>query len=64
MPEPSLLRTHPPTAERVERLLSLYAEAEPVILPTPLPDPRRIGSELPLGLEPGRPRFHATGYWY
>lgn len=64
MPEPSLLRTHPPTSERIERLLSLYAEAEPASLPTPLPDRRRIGPDHPFGLEPGRPRFRATGYWY
>ena len=61
MPEPSLLRTHPPTAERVERLLSLLAEAE-----TPGYPAGPIGHWLPpaLGSTTGQPRFRATGYWY
>ena len=61
MPEPSLLRTHPPTEQRVERLLSLLAEAES---PGWSEDP--VGPRLPpaFGLGGGRPRFRATGYWY
>lgn len=61
MPEPSLLRTHPPTEERVERLLSLLGEAETPGWPE---DP--IGRRLPsvLGLGAGRPRYRVTGYWY
>ena len=59
MPEPSLLRTHPPTEERIRRLLSLY-EAEPV---APLP-PSRL--QLPGHLPPvaPRPRFRRYGFWY
>jgi heat shock protein HtpX len=61
MPEPSLLRTHPPTEERIERLLSLLGEAETPAWPT-----GSIGQRLPplLDLGVGRPRFRATGYWY
>ncbi len=61
MPEPSLLRTHPPTRERIERLLSLLGEAETPAWPT-----GPIGQGLPplLDLGAGRPRFRATGYWY
>lgn len=61
MPEPSLLRTHPPTAERIERLLSLLGEAESPTYPE-----GRIGQRLPasLGLGAGAPRFRASGYWY
>lgn len=61
MPEPSLLRTHPPTEQRVERLLSLLGEAESPGWPDEL-----IGQRLPpaFGLGAGQPRFRATGYWY
>jgi heat shock protein HtpX len=61
MPEPSLLRTHPPTEERIERLLSLLGDAETPAWPT-----GPIGQRLPplLDLGAGRPRFRATGYWY
>jgi heat shock protein HtpX len=66
MPEPSLLRTHPPTDERVERLLSLYAEAEPTGSIAQVLRHEPVGPRLPvgLGLDSGRPRFRATGYWY
>jgi heat shock protein HtpX len=61
MREPSLLRTHPPTAERVGRLLSLYGEAASPILPTSRPTEALPGTLL----RPcGRPRFRAWGYWY
>ena len=60
MPVPSLLRTHPPTDERVRRLLSLYGEAES------RPFPTGQGVAPPLGLVPsgGRPRWHRTGAGY
>ncbi len=60
IPEPSLLRTHPPTEERIRRLMSLYAP-EPYI---------RIGGEPELALPGhfarimGRPRWRATGAWF
>jgi len=61
MPEPSLLRTHPPTEERIERLLSLLGEAERPTYPE-APIDRRWPPTL--GLDAGTPRFRATGYWY
>ena len=66
MPEPSLLRTHPSTEERIERLLSLYAEAEPSNLLAPALGRGRIPHGLLPGpsLDGGRPRFRASGYWY
>lgn len=60
IPEPSVLRTHPPTAERIRRLLSIRAPrpaAEfrrdaPILLPEVLPRHRP------------RPRWRVTGLWY
>lgn len=58
--EPSLLRTHPPTEERVRRLLDLQ-QREP---------PRSFGEvpirTLPRGFAPPhrRPRWRASGLWY
>lgn len=64
IPEPSLLRTHPPTEERIRRLLSLY-EAVPAermaargLLPERLVLPDHF---VPAG---GRPRFRRFGVWY
>lgn len=59
MPEPSLLRTHPPTAERIERLLSLYVDAAEPITAGPL------RHALPAGLaQAGPPRYRRLGFWY
>jgi len=63
VPEPSLLRTHPPTEDRVERLLSLVPDSrEP---PTRLPSGSqpRIPREL-LARDLRVPRRHMTGLWY
>lgn len=61
MPEPSLLRTHPPTKERVERLLSLLGEAEtPPWLDAAAA--RRLPGNLAPGLGP--PRYRWPGFWY
>lgn len=63
LPEPSLLRTHPPTEQRVERLRALYGRAREA--PAPLWD---FGDAVPR--QPGWPRTVATprgrlvGYWY
>lgn len=64
IPGPSVLRTHPPTAERVRRLLELGARER---LPRPVlasaPDRARdpfgfLQQHLPL------PRWHVSGLWY
>jgi len=59
VPEPSLLRTHPPTEERVRRLLSLE--------PEPAARPVRVAVE-PLWVQrapPRRaPRWRFTGLWH
>jgi len=58
MPDPSLLRSHPPTDERIRRLLAVqappgeHAAAQPVRLARHLPV---IGTQ---------PRWRPTGLWY
>lgn len=60
IPDPSVLRTHPPTEERIRRLHALSGRDL-----APL-EPR----ERPVALQGGyppvvrRPRFHAHGLWY
>ena len=60
LPEPSLLRSHPPTEERVKRLLSLYR-------PAPV---EHFGEDFPIELRRGnlrlhdRPRWRITGLWH
>jgi heat shock protein HtpX len=71
LPDPSLLRTHPSTEERIRRLLSL--EERPEILGHEL---ERIGGPAPV-ISAGRrptsrpwpppmrpPRWHVTGLWH
>lgn len=55
-PEPSWLRTHPPTAERIAKLLQL--------LPAQ-PSPRPIASSFVPGATamPRPPRWHPGGFW-
>ncbi len=56
LPDPSLLRTHPPTEERVRRLRALgLAAAAPV-------DWQVEAGGLPRAARP--PRWHASGLWY
>lgn len=60
LPEPSLLRSHPPVQERIRRLLSLYP-------PTPI---ERFGESEPFELDGRRgrinprPRWRITGLWH
>lgn len=65
VPEPSLLRTHPPTEERIRRLLELA--------PRPVHVAPRSFREDDLTLDPldwsshppgRRPRWHLNGLWY
>lgn len=56
-PDPAILRTHPPTEERIERLLEL-APARSIRLPDLEPGfrpPRRVAM---------RPRWRINGLWY
>jgi len=55
IPEPSLLRTHPPTRERVARLRALGATRQDRFLGGPAWFPPA---------EPARPRFHRSGLFY
>jgi heat shock protein HtpX len=58
IPEPSLLRTHPPSEERIARLMELARArpAEPAFHRGAMPEPR-----FP---RPSAPRFHRSGLWF
>ena len=60
IPDPSLLRTHPRTSDRVERLLKLRGLEKPQIEMSEQP------SSIPRRYTPivGGPRFHSLGLWY
>ncbi len=62
IPDPSLLRTHPPTADRIQRLLDLReTRALYEILPYwNVPDP---WNEIDYR-DCARPRWHRTGTWF
>ncbi len=59
IPDPSLLRSHPRTEERIRRLLDLRVEAPPVETRETAVWPR---ASLPS--PPERPRQRITGLWY
>jgi heat shock protein HtpX len=60
LPDPSLLRTHPPTQERIERLLELEPAAAAV------PHPPSVASLASAAFPPveRRPGWHLNGVWY
>lgn len=63
IPEPSLLRTHPPTEERVKRLLELKGDLRQNVLTQPhrnLFDEWDLGS----GQRIRKPRWHINGLWH
>lgn len=61
LPDPSLLRTHPPTEERIARLLEL-APAPRGLAPL---GPLGLGGLGSFGAPPSRPpRWHLGGLWY
>ncbi|MCG6861785.1 MAG: zinc metalloprotease HtpX [Chromatiaceae bacterium] len=65
IPDPSLLRTHPPTAERVRRLLELRErERLPQILSNSLYREPRSSLDILTDRSPLRPRWHISGLWY
>ncbi len=59
IPDPSLLRSHPKTEERIRRLLDLRVETPPFETRDGAVRPR-----APLRPTPGRPRQRITGLWY
>lgn len=64
LPDPSLLRTHPPTRQRIDRLMELIPQEElrrPLALP--LDDPRELLALLARGGSRA-PRWHITGLWH
>lgn len=58
MPDPSLLRTHPPTEERIRRLLALQAAPAEHVMAHPV----RLARHMPVIETP--PRWRSTGLWY
>lgn len=59
IPEPSLLRTHPPTEERVRRLIELAPGDH-----SPDLGPQSATEALQLDRAPRAPRYHWSGTWY
>ncbi len=60
IPDPSLLRSHPPTEERIERLMSLYPPAR---LAAP-PGADDIAPPADLPWRRRQPRWRITGLWH
>jgi heat shock protein HtpX len=58
-PEPSVLRSHPVTEERIRRLVELSQE----IAPPDLPDGREAHHSM-VPSSPPRPRWRKSGLWY
>ncbi|MBX2855900.1 MAG: M48 family metalloprotease, partial [Rhodobacteraceae bacterium] len=61
IPQPSLLRTHPPTAERITRLKA-FAAAHPEA--RPLESVAAFTAPTLAQRPPAPPRLHWTGLWY
>ncbi len=62
VPAPSVLRTHPPTEDRVRRIMALKADLQPTQW-----SPGRLKTEHVNKLSPGKskpPHWHASGLWY
>ena len=59
IPEPSLLRTHPPTEERIQRLRSLQAQPSPA-----LGFSDELGQDFLPQAPPRAPRWHPWGLWW
>lgn len=60
MPEPSLLRTHPPTEQRIARLRQLTPSRDR----PPGPSAREMRIPVSVATIPDPPRLHWTGLWY
>lgn len=61
-PQPALLRTHPPTEERVSRLLELAPDQPTAPLRVPHSVRRELTATYPRIQR--RPRWHVSGLWY
>lgn len=69
IPEPSLLRTHPPTEERIRRLLEFHRSTSlhPFLPGQMLQGQNAANETLPLGFvvhHPRDPRRRMSGFWY
>jgi heat shock protein HtpX len=65
LPEPTLLCTHPPTAQRIERLMELVSQDDrlPRHISLPREDPWELLPLLSRGID-RTPRWHITGLWH
>jgi heat shock protein HtpX len=64
VPVPSVLRTHPPTQERVRRLLSLEPDSPALRMPGRREQYRPAPWGLPGFVAVGQPKYHWPGVWY
>ncbi len=65
LPEPSVLRTHPPTEERIQRLRTLQLSGEEVSAPSMTGSPRQILNEHFSPQRKSRsPRWRVSGLWH
>lgn len=60
VPEPSLLRTHPKTEERIERLMNLTTDPQPQLAPVVVPHMQRVAVRPVQAM----PRWRVSGLWY
>jgi heat shock protein HtpX len=63
LPDPSLLRTHPPTEERIARLMELMPGGRRLFPPSAGLDRWELPTLLARGVE-HPPRWHITGLWH
>ena len=63
IPEPSLLRTHPPLEERIRRLLEFHSEHEIPFLLNGFVQQNSGGIPVHI-VSPDHARRHLTGFWY
>ncbi len=65
LPEPSVLRTHPPTEERIQRLRTLQLPREEAYAPLMIGSPRQILNEHFAPRKKSRsPRWRVSGLWH
>ena len=64
VPEPSLLRTHPETEERIKRLMALKPEFKGAAHPWLLADEMPDIDPLLRGRVRRVPHWHMNGLWY